>query len=101
MNQIASIRVHYKHVDGWHVFTSTDIPGLYVASEDPERAYNDVGPSVQKLLELNEGIKCEISPVVPFMEFLRGLRSAARHQPKTPAPPFSLSNQNFLVSACA
>ncbi|GEM_PF-3233013 len=44
------VSVKYRQVSGWHVFTSEDVPGLYVASPDAIRAYNDVGPSIQRLL---------------------------------------------------
>jgi hypothetical protein len=74
------IRVNYKYVEGWHVFTSEEVFGLYVANKDPERAYNGVATSIQLLLELNEGIKCEVSPEFTFQGFNHMLNMQGERQ---------------------
>lgn len=53
-----SICVNYKYAEEWHVFSSEDLPGLYIASKSAEAAYKDVAPAIEKLLELNENVKC-------------------------------------------
>lgn len=65
-----AISTHYKLVDGWHVFQSDELPGLYVASMDAERAFNDVGPSIELLMKLNHGVKLSARPELPFLDFL-------------------------------
>lgn len=65
-----SICVEYKFVDGWHVFASEALPGLYVASQDAKKAFDDVAPSIQMLLKLDEGIDCEVETEPGFEEFL-------------------------------
>ena len=75
-DKISSVGVRYKYTfDGWHVFTSDELPGLYVASHEAETAYNDVGPSIEKLLLLDEGVECTIRPEVPFSEFVAMIRT--------------------------
>lgn len=65
-----SITALYKVVDGWHVFVSPELPGLYVASQDLAKAYNDVARSIEMLLSLDSGIKCAASPDLPLDEFV-------------------------------
>lgn len=69
-----SIDIAYKMADGWHVFTSEQLPGLYVASPDAETAYNDVGPALEMLLKLDEGIVCKAKPELSFEEFVQETR---------------------------
>ena len=89
--------VEYKHVDGWHVFSSKEVEGLYVASADPEHAYNDVARSIQMLLELNEGLKCEVVQELTFSKFLRDVKQADKVETHPPRP-LPLSNQRFAVT---
>jgi hypothetical protein len=70
----AAIRVSYRFIDGYHVYTSDDVYGLYVANRDPARAYAAVGPSLEKLIRLNEGISCRVEPVLTFSELVRSAR---------------------------
>lgn len=93
-----SISVKYKNAGGWHVFASDDLPGLYVASEDAKRAFDDVPLAIEKLLELNQGIKVKAEPELSFFEFLKAVRSEKqneRHLEKT----LVLSSQRFSVYA--
>lgn len=74
-DKISSVAVRYKYtLDGWHVFTADELPGLYVASQDAETAYNDVAPSIEMLLLLDEGVECTIRPELPFSAFVSMLR---------------------------
>jgi hypothetical protein len=44
----------HRVIDGWHVITSPDVPGLYIASTDVSAAIADLGPAVRALRELNQ-----------------------------------------------
>lgn len=93
-DNISSVGVRYKATfDGWHVFTSDELPGLYVASNDAETAYNDVAPSIEKLLLLDEGVECTIRPELPFAAFVSMLRHADH-----PAHRF-LTEQRYAILA--
>jgi hypothetical protein len=72
----ATVAVHYRFIDGYHVFTSHEVYGLYVASKDPQRAYQRVGPAIEQLLNVNEGVSCQVEPAVSLREFLRSLKGA-------------------------
>ena len=45
-----TIHVVYRRVGGWHVFTSDEVKGLYVAHKDFRTAYEDVAPTIEYLL---------------------------------------------------
>lgn len=101
MTQVTTVEVKYTHVEGWHVFTSDQFPGLYVASKDDRTAYDDVGPSLQKLLELEFDMKCEVTAEVPFDELMNNRGKKIRKEsPKHPAPR-QLSNQRFALYCAA
>lgn len=71
----AAIRVNYRFIDGYHVYTSDDVYGLYVARRDAARAYAAVAPSLEKLIRLNERIICRVEPVLTFSELVRSARN--------------------------
>ena len=48
-----AICVRYFLQDGWHVFASEDLVGLYVAHKDFKQAFDDVPMSIQKLIALD------------------------------------------------
>lgn len=91
----SSICARYKAVDGWHVFQSDELPGLYVASKDAQAAYNDVGPCIELLLKLDEGIHCTVVPEVPFRDFLRAVSSA---EDVDAGAPLVMSDRRFCLS---
>lgn len=91
-----SILVEYKNADGWHVFTAQSLPGLYVASKNPRRAYDDVATAIQMLLKLDLGIKCEVVPETTLEEIMESA-SLQRRMPRWPA----LSNRRFAVDCHA
>ena len=97
MRQITSIMIEYKHVEGWHVFSSAELPGLYVASMDAREAFNDVATAIAKLLELNDGIKCKVEPELSFEDFIN--QRTQKTILKTDRPP-ALHNQRYAVYAC-
>jgi hypothetical protein len=72
--------VNRKERDGWFVYTSDDIPGLYVASHDDQIAYDDLPASIRLLVKLNDGIECRISYTVPYTEFVKRLQPHERNK---------------------
>jgi hypothetical protein len=98
VQQITSLMIEYKHVEGWHVFTSKDLPGLYVASMDARSAFEDIPTAIQKLLELNDGIKCKVEQELSFEEFLR--RTTKKAPRAAERPPAALQNHRYAVYAC-
>jgi len=89
----AAIRVNYRFVDGYHIYTSEDVYGLYVANRDATKAYAAVGPSLEKLIQLNEGISCRVEPVLTFSELVRSARN--------PDQPFiqEITSRSFVAHA--
>jgi hypothetical protein len=70
-----SIDVTHKVVEGWHVFESEQMPGLYIAHRDARRAYKAVGPAIEKLVGLDTGMVCRAVPDVPFNVFISKARA--------------------------
>jgi len=68
------IAVEYRRVGGWHVFTSEEVPGLYVAHEDCKTAYEAVAGSIEVLLQENQNIKARVQPTMAFERFIDFLR---------------------------
>lgn len=100
--EATSIEIFYKHVDGWHVFTSDALPGLLVASKDAQKAYNDIAPSIQQWLEIKQGIvNAKVVAEEPFEDFIRHQTKkrkprklgAAAAAPRTPI----LKNRRYAV----
>lgn len=75
MELTAAIRVNYRFIDGYHVYTSDDVYGLYVANRDAVCAYAAIAPSLEKLIQLNEGISCHVEPALTFSELVRSARN--------------------------
>ena len=46
---ITDLKINYRCKDGWHIFTSKKIPGLYIASQDLKVAFDDI-PEAIKIL---------------------------------------------------
>lgn len=74
MAEPTAISVNYRFIEGYHIYTSTDVYGLYVAHRDAKVAYEAVGPSLEKLILLNEGMACRVEPMQTFSEMLRARR---------------------------
>ena len=92
----ATICVNYRNIDGYHVFTSEDVYGLYVASQDPEKAFKGVGPALQKLIRLNEHVNCRVEPADSFREFLSALRGEVQTTYIA-----ALGSRNFVLTPAA
>ena len=59
-----------KARDGWFVYTCDDLPGLYVAHQNDQVAYDDIPEAIRLLVKLNEGIDCLVSHTVSYAEFV-------------------------------
>jgi len=69
-NLLTTIRVDYSHRDGFHIYSSVDVSGLYVASRDANRAFPDVADAIALLLRLNEGISIMAEPAAHYRRFI-------------------------------
>ena len=94
---LATICVNYRNIEGYHVFTSDDVYGLYVASKDPLKAFKSVAPSLQKLVKLNYKIDITVEPADSFQEFRRSILS----EPVAVPHPAILESCNFVVRRTA
>ena len=63
------VLVDYREEDGWHIFTSTDVPNLLVAHEDRELAFNDVAIVLEQIFLLQDGMICKFSPELTVDQF--------------------------------
>lgn len=69
------IDVQRQVKDGWFVYTSDQLPGLYVANPKDQVAYNDALRAVQELLRLDLGLEVEIAHKVSYEEFFTQVSS--------------------------
>jgi hypothetical protein len=88
-----AIQVKYRFIDGCHVYTSDDVYGLYVVNRDPRQAYEAVARSLEKLIQLNEGIVCRVEPALTYSELLRVVQHPG--EPLTP----EITSRSFLAHA--
>lgn len=63
--------VKRRQRDGWSLYTSEDLPGLFVACNDDRKAYNDIPASIQALMKLDHGIDCTVTHRVEYSAFVR------------------------------
>ncbi len=75
------ITVMHAHEDGWHEFTSPQIPGLYmiVESHDLGGAYEDLPRAIEELIFFDTGRRVVVKPEKTFSEYLITL--PASHRP--------------------
>ena len=95
------IDVQYRHVEGYHVFTSEDVYGLYVASKDARKAFDGVAPALAALLGRNYEIDAVVEPAVPFAEFLKSRWPKFQDAPERPRPPQILGPQRYVLKQAA
>lgn len=69
MKPLAEVTVQYRTREGWHLFTSEQMDGLFVASPDLEAAFNDVPVAIEKLLKLDHDFDCIVQPKLDFGAF--------------------------------
>lgn len=88
-----AVLVQYRYVEGLHVFTSTDVEGLYIADRDPHAAFERVAPAIRFLVKENEKVECGVEPAANFREFLMQLRAGASRS----LPP-ALESRSFVLT---
>ena len=91
-----TVNVQYKHRDGWHVFNSPDVHGLYVASKDARAAYDVVPVAIRMLMELDYSCDCTVTRAMPFEEFAK----LALHQSDESTSAPALRNETLHVRGC-
>ena len=72
------IEVKHDVSNGWHEFTSPQVPGLYIVAEmdDLEAAYEDVPVVIAQLIYADFGLKVTIERKPSYSEYLDGLVDA-------------------------
>lgn len=90
----AAILVDYRVVEGWHVFTSSQIRGLYVSNPDQQLAFEAIGPAIEKLLAENEHVHVAVRPALTIDAFLERMHHRSQMTKIVPGTP-----QPFMVTA--
>lgn len=70
MTKATMVEIGYGCVDGYHLFTSHEIKGLFIGSSDCEKAFHDVANAIQILMKANHDIDCTAQPMQTFEEFV-------------------------------
>ncbi len=96
----ASVCVKYRFVEGYHTFTSDDLRGLYVASKNAEKAFNDVPVVLKELIDHKLKVNCVLEPTISFDEWLESDSSSAHSHAKRP-PLLELGDKRYLVREAA
>lgn len=52
-----TINLKYAFREGYHIFTSPDLSGFYVASKDAEKAISEIPEAIKLLMKLNQGVE--------------------------------------------
>jgi hypothetical protein len=65
------IDVHHSCIEGWHEFTSLQVPGLYVIAEQDGlgSAYNDVPLAIKHIIEADTGEEVVITARQSYDEY--------------------------------
>jgi len=91
-----AIRTQYRTIGDYHIFTSSDVKGLYVAHRDPKKAYENVAIVMKALVEHKTGAECVIEAVAPYSEFLRHIEREHRAPTARTSHPV-LEDKTFVV----
>lgn len=79
MNLIAfEIQVVRRLRSGWHVYTCDTLPGLYVASQDDKKAYNDLPLAIQTLFKLDHGVSVSVHHKTDYASFMAQIEMGRR-----------------------
>lgn len=99
--EATTISVKYRFIDGYHIFTSDDVYGMYVAHQDAQIAYEHVQPSIKELVKQNEDIDVSVAPVLSFEDFVNLLRETATavDDDVLPSHPAIIESREFLLIA--
>lgn len=69
--EFATIAVKYRLVDGYHVFTSSDVKGLYVASKNSKKAFDAVSEVLEELIYRKTKKRGHVVAAVPYDDWLK------------------------------
>lgn len=75
-----AITVTYRSDGEWHLFTSDQIDGLCVASQNLEMAFDDVPVAVQGLLKLDHDVDCKVEWTLTYTGFRQKIHMAEKAQ---------------------
>ncbi len=77
------IDVMHECSDGWHTFTSTQVPGLFMTGEqnDLEEMYDEIPVAIAALTKADFGKDVLVVPVDTYTDYAS--RLPASHQPVT------------------
>lgn len=70
MQGTGTIKVKYRFMYDYHIFTSKDVYGLYVASRDPQKALAAVPGALRALVKANEGVDCDVEVAKSFRDWI-------------------------------
>jgi hypothetical protein len=70
-----ALHIEYREIEGYHIFTSPDVFGLYIATKDAARAQAQIAPAVVELLKLNEKLVGSIECTPQLGDFIATFRS--------------------------
>lgn len=89
---VAMIKVLYRFEHNHHIFTSNDLDGLLVISEDAATVYRQLIPSIQKLLKLKTGVEFNVETAISLNDFLEHMAEGET------APEQEIKEDSFVLS---
>jgi len=101
MSEVTSVCVNYTYAEEWHVFRSDDLNGLYVASKDARRSFDDVASAIEKLIFLDEGVQCTVKPEMTFDKFISCVKARDCEKDKNTAETLYMTDKRYMVYASA
>jgi hypothetical protein len=81
--KVEFITVLHECEEGWHKFTSLEIPGLYmvVPQDDLKAAYADIPRAIEALIFADTGKRVTVRPQGTYSEYLKSLPESHRPIP--------------------
>jgi hypothetical protein len=78
------VTVLHECQEGWHKFTSLEIPGLYmvVPQNDLEAAYDDLPRAIAELIFADSGVRVSVRPQKTYSEHLDSLPESQHPIPR-------------------
>jgi hypothetical protein len=72
------ISVRRRLREGWYIYTCEAIPGLFIASKDDRKAYEDVPKAIKLLFRLDWGVEVSVAHKVGYDAFFGKIRLGER-----------------------
>jgi hypothetical protein len=78
--EVSIISVVHEFEDGWHKFTSLEVPGLYmvVSAHDLEAAYDDLPRAIELLIFMDTSKRVSVRSEKTYREYLNNLPQSHR-----------------------